>query len=208
MQQYFWIIEVTSVFRLIRPCSKRQRTAGIKDMHVDLFNKTFIHYISSVIIMYYIIGESSYSWMEPVNKNLCTVNIRLMCLCPLFPSHFFTLDSFVSSRIFFLFFNPLRKQDPKALSEKSYFPYATLSGAKREKASLFSMSQASMFFLGRTNCNEVSKVSCLECLFQSRCPGPSLPGPSLPAPACGCSGLGSPGGRRRAHAGWKNRPGH
>lgn len=60
-----------------------------------------------------------------------------------FPLQLFTLDSFVARRIFF--FYPLRKQDPKVLNDKSYFPYAPLSWAKKEKASLFSMSQASVF---------------------------------------------------------------
>lgn len=57
-------------------------------------------------------------------------------------------------------------------------------------------------FLGQTKCNEVSKVSCLECLFQSRCPGPLAPrtglrwfGPSAPQGAVG------------AHTGWKNKAG-
>lgn len=39
----------------------------------------------------------------------------------------------------------MRKQDPKVLREKSYFPYSPLLGARKEKARLFSMSQASVF---------------------------------------------------------------
>lgn len=64
------------------------------------------------------------------------------------------------------------KQDLVKLNEKSYFPHASAPGAKKEKASLFSMSQAKCACVSK--CNQVSKLVCLECLFQSRCPLPLI----------------------------------
>lgn len=108
------------------------------------------------------------------------------------PSHLFTLDLFVASRIFRIFFYPLHKQDPKVLNENSYFPYAPLSGAKKEKASLFSMSQASVF---RTNELQRSQQSLVS--------GVSFPKqvsrPLAPLTGLCWFGLGSPGCRRCAH---------
>lgn len=69
----------------------------------------------------------------------------------------FTLNLFIARRIFF--FYPLHKQDPKVLNEKSYFPYAPLSGAKKEKASHFSMSQASVFGMDEMQLSQQSLVS-------------------------------------------------
>lgn len=136
-----------------------------------------------------------------------------------------TIAPFVSHRIwnhllrkgfFFSFFLLSKKNKTRCTNrilqyftkkKKSYFPYASVPGAKKEKASLFSMSQAKCACV--LNCNQVSKLGCLECLFQSRCP--PLHHLFLFIHTYFLSffppfGFGSPGCRRGEHTGWKNRP--
>lgn len=97
------------------------------------------------------------------------------------------------------FFNPLRKQDPKVLSEKSYFPHAPQSGAKKEKASLFSMSQASVFRANEMQRSQQSLVSGVS--FPKQVPG-------LLLASLACADLASaPQGAVGAHTGWKNKAG-
>lgn len=102
----------------------------------------------------------------------------------------FTLNEFVVHIIFFCILCTNRFL--KYLTTKSYFPYGPLSGAKKEKASLFSMSQASVFRTNELQRSQQSLVSGVSFPKQvSRPPAPSL--------AYGWFGLGSPGCRRCAH---------
>lgn len=87
------------------------------------------------------------------------------------------------------FFNPLHKQEPGVLIENSYFPHAPQSGARKEKASLFSMSQASVFRANEMQRSQQSFVSGVSFPKQvSRPPWLALIWP-----------LGSLGCRRCAH---------
>lgn len=91
------------------------------------------------------------------------------------------------------FFNPLHKQEPGVLNENSYFPHAPQSGARKEKASLFSMSQASVFRANEMQRSQQSFVSGVSFPKQVSRPPCSPHWPALIWP------LGSPGCRRCAH---------
>lgn len=99
------------------------------------------------------------------------------------------------------FLKSLNKQEPGALNEKSYFPHAPLSGARKEKASLFSMSQASVFRANELQRSQQSFMSGVS--FPKQVSRPPRP-PHWPALIWP---LGSPGYRRCAHTGWKNKAG-
>lgn len=98
------------------------------------------------------------------------------------------------------FLNPLHKQEPGVLNEKSYFPHAPQSGARKEKASLFSMSQASVFRANELQRSQQSFVSGVS--FPKQVSRP-------PAPRTGLRWFGpsAPQGAVGAHTGWKNKAG-
>lgn len=98
------------------------------------------------------------------------------------------------------FFHPLHKQEPGVLNEKSYFPHAPQSGARKEKASLFSMSQASVFRANEMQRSQQSFVSGVS--FPKQVSRP-------PAPRTGLRWFGpsAPQGAVGAHTGWKNKAG-
>lgn len=88
------------------------------------------------------------------------------------------------------YFKPLHKQEPGLVNEMSYFPHAAESGARKEKASLFSMSQASVFRANEMQLSQQSFASGVS--FPKQVPRPpcSPHRPALMWP------LGSPGCRR------------